>query len=246
MTVRRSRARGKYVSRYGYSAAFVPSVPPIATIYSRHLPYTLVGPVVGEFGIESGDALLVIDMQVDFLPGGALAVPNGEAAIEPLNRCIAAFTRAGHPVFCSRDWHPQNHCSFVPQGGPWPPHCVAGTNGARFAPALHLPDSAHVISKATGAQRDAYSAFQETDLARELRARNVRRVFVGGLATDYCVLATVLDARASGFEVVVLTDAIRAVDVQPGDGERALEKMCTAGARLTDSAYLHTQNEAAA
>jgi len=178
------------------------------------------------------DALLVVDVQKDFLPGGALGVARGDEVLAPLNRALRAFERAGWPVYASRDWHPANHCSFKARGGPWPPHCVAGTAGAEFADGLALPRAASIISKAVTPDADAYSAFGGTDLALRLRHDGVRRVVVGGLATDYCVLNTVLDARAAGFEVVLLADAVRAVDVRPGDGARALEDMRKAGARL--------------
>lgn len=177
-----------------------------------------------------GDALLVVDVQLDFLPGGSLAVPQGHEVIPPLGRMLAAFRQSGLPVFASRDWHPPDHCSFRPQGGPWPPHCVAGTAGAGFGPGLGLPGQATVISKATTAEKDAYSAFDGTDLDERLRRLAVRRLFVGGLATDYCVLNTVLDARHAGYDVVLLTDAIRPVEVNPGDGERAVAQMLEAGA----------------
>lgn len=178
-----------------------------------------------------GDALILVDVQNDFLPGGRLAVPDGDAVIPPLNAWIRRFRARGLPVFATRDWHPPDHCSFREQGGPWPPHCVAGTPGADFAPGLELPPEVVVISKATTPEKDAYSGFEGTDLAERLRERSVRRVFVGGLATDYCVLNTVLDALKAGFEAWVIKDAVRAVDVQPGDGERALERMRQAGAR---------------
>lgn len=180
----------------------------------------------------TGDALLVVDVQNDFLPGGALPVPQGDAVIDPLNRYIAEFERRGLPILATRDWHPADHCSFAAHGGPWPPHCIAGTGGAGFAAGLRLPSSAQIVSKALGTDADAYSGFDGTDLATRLRALGVRRVFVGGLATDYCVRATVLDALAAGFEAVVLTDAVRAVEVQAGDGARALEEMAARGARL--------------
>ncbi len=179
------------------------------------------------------DALIVVDVQNDFLPGGALGVGEGDAVIEPLNAAIGAFVAAGRPIYATRDWHPSDHCSFEAQGGPWPPHCVAGTPGAELASALHLPDTAAVVSKATTPGADAYSGFQGTDLESRLAARGVERVFVGGLATDYCVLGTVLDARAAGVEVVVLETAVRAVNVDPGDGRKALERMRAAGATLT-------------
>ncbi len=182
--------------------------------------------------IGPGDALIVVDMQRDFLPGGALGVPEGDEVIEPLNRTIEAFERAGRPVYYSRDWHPPDHCSFKAQGGPWPPHCVAGSAGAGFAKDLRVLKDATVVSKATTPELDAYSAFQGTTLAEHLGAAGIRRVFVGGLATDYCVKATVLDARNLGFDVELLGDSVRAVEVEPGDGRRALEEMLQQGAHL--------------
>jgi len=136
----------------------------------------------------------------------------------------------GLPVFATRDWHPSSHCSFRTQGGPWPPHCVAGTQGAEFASDLDFPPNVVVISKGDAADRDAYSGFQETSLHQRLRAAGVKRVFVGGLATDYCVLATVRDARNLGYAVSLLMDAIKAVDVHPGDGQRAQDEMLRLGA----------------
>lgn len=180
--------------------------------------------------LEPGDALLVIDMQNDFLPGGALGVANGHEVIAPINHLIALFGEQGLPVFASRDWHPQDHCSFAPQGGPWPPHCVAGTPGAEFSAELALPDDAIVVSKADTAQVDAYSAFAGTDLAAQLRARAVTRVTVCGLATDYCVLNTVTDALEEGLATLIVPEAMRAVDVKPGDGTRAQDRMVARGA----------------
>ena len=179
---------------------------------------------------ERGDALLIVDVQEDFLPGGALAVREGDDVIPPLNEAIRAFSEAGLPIFATRDWHPPDHCSFVQQGGPWPPHCVAGTSGAAFPNSLRLPASTVVISKAAGPATEAYSGFADTDLADQLSDRRVLRVFVGGLATDYCVLRTALDARSVGLGVIVLEDAVRAVDVEPGDGARAITRMHAAGA----------------
>jgi nicotinamidase/pyrazinamidase len=180
--------------------------------------------------LEQGDALLVIDMQVDFLPGGALGVTNGHEVIAPINHLIELFREQGLPVFASRDWHPQDHCSFAAQGGPWPPHCVAGTPGAEFSAELALPDDAVIISKADTAPVDAYSAFAGTDLSNQLRAREVMRVTVCGLATDYCVLNTVTDAREEGFDTLIVPEAMRAVDVKPGDGTRAQDRMVARGA----------------
>ncbi len=181
---------------------------------------------------RAGDALVVVDVQNDFLPGGALAVPDGDAVIPVLNAWIGRFRAEGLPVFATRDWHPPDHCSFAAQGGPWPPHCVAESPGAGFAAGLALPADAILISKATRPEAEALSGFSGTDLADRLRALGVGRVFVGGLATDYCVRETVLDAIAAGFAVVVLTEAVRAVDVHRGDGARALDEMRRAGAEL--------------
>jgi nicotinamidase/pyrazinamidase len=181
-----------------------------------------------------GDALIIVDVQNDFLPGGALAVPHGDEVLSVLNRYAALFGKQGLPVFATRDWHPGNHCSFRERGGPWPAHCVAGTQGAQFASGLVLPPGARIVSKAATPDKDAYSGFAGTELDEMLREDNVRRVFVGGLATDYCVLNTVKDARALGYEVVLLGDAIRAVDVKPGDGRRAQEEMQRLGATLSD------------
>lgn len=180
--------------------------------------------------LQPGDALLIVDVQKDFLPGGSLAVQHGDQVVAPLNRWIADFSSAGLPVFATRDWHPDNHCSFAAQGGPWPPHCVAGTPGAVFATDLELPTETTIISKATHKDVDAYSGFGGTDLHEQLQKADIKRVFVGGLATDYCVLNTVKDALRLGYAVVLLTSAVRAVDVRPGDGHRALSEMITGGA----------------
>ncbi|MGE5115450.1 MAG: isochorismatase family protein [Betaproteobacteria bacterium] len=185
-----------------------------------------------------GDALLLIDVQVDFLPGGQLAVPAGDRVLPALNRAIDVFVACGLPIVATRDWHPADHCSFVAQGGPWPPHCVVDTPGAAFASGLKLPARSLVVSKATTIERDereSYSGFAGTALAATLRDAGVERLVVGGLATDYCVLQKVLDALSLGFAAVVLRDGVAAVDVHPGDGERALARMAQAGARLVDS-----------
>src|SRR5881397_2095449 len=153
---------------------------------------------------RSTDALILVDVQNDFLPGGSLAVPHGDEVIPKLNRYITMFVERALPIYATRDWHPPDHCSFTAQGGPWPPHCVAGTPGAAFAGALGLPRDATIVSKARSSEADAYSGFQGTDLADQLRGAGVKRLFIGGLATDYCVLNTVKDARAQGFEVMLL------------------------------------------
>lgn len=174
-----------------------------------------------------GTALVVVDVQHDFLPGGALGVPGADAVVEPLVRAA----RAADLVVRTRDAHTADHCSFADQGGTWPVHCVAGTHGAQLHPAIAALDGP-LVEKATTQDADAYSGFDGTRLADLLRDAGVKRVVVGGLATDYCVKATVLDALAEGFDTTVLTDAIAAVDVQEGDGRRALEEMVAAGATL--------------
>lgn len=181
--------------------------------------------------LQTGDALIAVDVQNDFLPGGSLAVPQGDAVVPAINRYLAAFAARALPVFATRDWHPANHCSFKAQGGIWPAHCVAATPGAAFAAGLALPATAVVISKAATPGADAYSGFSGTDLAARLRASGSTRLFVGGLATDYCVLNTVKDALVEGFAVLLLEDAIRAVDVHAGNGVRALAEMQKLGAR---------------
>ncbi|MDX1252466.1 MAG: isochorismatase family protein [Gammaproteobacteria bacterium] len=180
--------------------------------------------------LQPGDALIVVDVQNDFLPGGSLAVPHGDEVVAVLNRYIAAFQARSLPVYATRDWHPADHCSFQPQGGPWPPHCIANTPGAQFAAGLQLLPSATIISKATQADKDAYSGFEGTDLDARLRAAAVKRLFIGGLATDYCVFNTVKDARSHGYQVFLLEDAIRAVNVQPNDGVKAERAMIAQGA----------------
>ncbi len=183
------------------------------------------------------DALLLVDVQSDFCPGGALAVADGDAVVPALNAWIAAARQGGARVFASRDWHPLDHMSFAERGGIWPLHCVQGTPGAAFHPDLQLPDDAVVVTKADQSEREAYSAFDSGELADELLAAGIERLWVGGLATDYCVKASVLDAtELPGLEVRVITNAIRAVDAAPGDGEAALEAMRAAGATLEHAA----------
>ncbi len=177
-----------------------------------------------------GDALVVVDVQRDFLPGGALGVADGDAVVPVLNDWIERFEAAGLPVVFSRDWHPADHCSFKARGGIWPAHCVAESPGAGFADDLDVPEGAVIVSKATGAADEAYSAFDGTDLGHTLARKGVKRVFVGGLATDYCVKATVEDALHAGLGVLLIAAAVRSVDVKPGDGERALASMRAAGA----------------
>ncbi len=177
-------------------------------------------------------ALLIVDLQNDFLPGGALGVADGNQATLACRRYLDTFIARVRPVFLSRDWHPADHCSFQKQGGPWPDHCVAGTPGAQFAAALNIPDSATIISKGTTKDKDAYSAFDGTDLDIQLKKSNITHLYIGGLATDYCVCASTLDACRLNYQVTLLTDAIAAVNVRPDDGARAIREMQNAGCAL--------------
>jgi nicotinamidase/pyrazinamidase len=182
--------------------------------------------------VQPGDALLIIDVQNDFLPEGNLGVPHGDNIIQKLNQYLHIFTTHHLPIYATRDWHPSQHCSFHLQGGNWPVHCVAGTYGAKFPSTLELPTSTIIISKATMPEKDAYSGFQYTNLNANLRSASIHRLFIGGLATDYCVLNTVRDALNFGYHVYLLIDAIRAIDAQPGDGQRALDEMKSLGAQF--------------
>ncbi|MEC4747866.1 isochorismatase family protein [Methylomicrobium sp. Wu6] len=185
--------------------------------------------------IEIGDALLVIDIQNDFLPGGSLAVSGSEQIIPAINRCIEKFNAIGNPIFLTRDWHPVDHWSFAAQSGPWPAHCVAGTFGAEFSANLLQPEKAQIISKGVRRESEGYSDFEAPDLQARLERAGIRRLFVAGLATDYCVLYTVLDALKLGYQVFLLQDAVRAVNVKPGDGDMALQTMRQIGAQLISS-----------
>jgi len=180
---------------------------------------------------EKKQALIVVDVQNDFCPGGTLAVAHGDEVVAPLNKLITEFLERGAPVFKSRDWHPAKTKHFADFGGTWPIHCVQGTKGAEFHPALTDDSRIQVISKGLG-DEDSYSAFDGTDLASQLRERGVEEVLVGGLATDYCVKNTVLDALKQGFAVKALTNAMRPVELKPGDGDRAIEEMRDAGAEI--------------
>ena len=184
--------------------------------------------------VRPSDALVVVDMQVDFMPGGALPVPGGDEVVDMVNEYVELFTRAGATVVFTRDWHPPNHVSFKTRGGPWPPHCVQGTPGASFHPKLRVPTDALIVSKATDPDREAYSGFEGTELDAELRRRGVRRVFVCGVATDYCVKATALDAARLGYQVFLLADAVRGVNVPPNSVQRAIEEMLDAGVVLIE------------
>ena len=183
------------------------------------------------FTLGPDSALIIVDVQKDFCPGGALPVPRGDDVVSILNRYIQKFMEAGARIYATRDWHPPTHKSFTPHGGPWVPHCVQNTVGAEFHEDLRLPRTAKVISKATDPEKETYSGFDRTGLGAVLRRQGVRWVFVGGLATDYCVKHTVLDALTLGFVTVLLEDAIRGVEVQPGDSARAIAEMVAQGAQ---------------
>ena len=181
--------------------------------------------------IDRDTALLVVDIQNDFCAGGALPVPEGDRVVPVINRYIDLFMDRGGHVFFTRDWHPRNHISFKERGGPWPPHCVQGTEGAAFHKDLKFPSGAPVISTADREDSEAYSGFSGTDLAARLRDLGVKTVLVGGLATDYCVKHTVFDAVKEGFETYFLQDASRGVEVSPGDTSKAVQEMKAAGAK---------------
>ena len=188
-------------------------------------------------------ALLVVDVQKDFCPGGALPVPEGDRVVPVLNRYINDAAARGWIVYASRDWHPPMTSHFRPYGGEWPPHCVQNTDGARFHDELQLPESAIVISKGQSADSPGYSALDgltpdgKTFLA-DLQGRQIDHLYVGGLATDYCVKHSVLDALRNGVDVTVLGDAIAGVDLQPGDSAHAIAEMTTAGAEVSSSLNL--------
>jgi len=189
-------------------------------------------------------ALLIVDVQNDFCPGGTLAVANGDKVIGPLNRALFQFRDKGLPILASRDWHPPITSHFRPFGGPWPVHCVQFTEGAAFHNNLDLPCSATIVSKGTNASSDGYSAFDGRDgsglpLADILKSLGVTRLYIGGLPTDYGVKATVLSALQLGFEVVVLQDGIAAVNLQPDDGAKALAEMAQAGAEVMPVAEMN-------
>jgi len=180
--------------------------------------------------ITNNSAIIAVDIQNDFCPGGALPVPDGDAVVYSMNLYITKFSKMGLPVYFTRDWHPQNHISFKTNGGIWPEHCVQETYGAELHKKLLIPSRAVIISKGISADNDGYSGFEETDLDKRLKAKNIRQLFIGGLATDYCVKSTVLDALHAGFDVVFLSDASKGVDVNTGASEQAIDEMLREGA----------------
>jgi nicotinamidase/pyrazinamidase len=193
--------------------------------------------------MDAGSALIVVDLQNDFCPGGALGVPGGDEIVPAINRAIAYFSDHALPIFASRDWHPEKTSHFRAYGGAWPPHCIQGTAGAGFHPALQLPPEVRIVSKGMNPDSDDYSAFHARDnegapVAALLAALGVSHIVICGLATDYCVKETAIEARRCGLSVTVLTDAVRGVDVTPGDSERAMAAMTAAGAKTATTVDL--------
>ncbi|MEI8356394.1 MAG: isochorismatase family protein [Deltaproteobacteria bacterium] len=189
-------------------------------------------------------ALLIVDVQNDFCPGGRLEVPDGDRVIDPINRAVDYFVKAGLPVLASRDWHPPFTSHFRDFGGVWPVHCVQGTDGAAFHPALRLPEGTTLLSKGMNLPENGYSAFEGVAadgrmLADLLRDLGVQKLYISGLATDYCVLYTTLEALRNGFDVTVLTDAVAALDIVAGELPSAVEEMENAGAQLATVEELH-------
>ena len=185
--------------------------------------------------MQGKDALVIIDVQNDFCPGGALPVTDGDKVVPALNRYIGRFEKSRLAIFATRDWHPEKTRHFKAYGGLWPPHCIQGTKGAEFRADLKLPADAVIVSAGMAADEEGYSGFDGRDdrgigLAELLREQSVERILVGGLATDYCVKHTVLDGLKHGFKVILLEDAVRGVNLQPGDSERAVAEMLRAGA----------------
>lgn len=181
-------------------------------------------------------ALIIIDVQKCFLPGGSLAVEEGDKVVRPLNRYIELFRREGLLIYATRDWHPEVTIHFKAYGGLWPPHCIQNTPGAEFAPGLELPEDVEIISAGIGPEDEGYSSFEGFNeegksLLDSLKDRGIRHIYMGGIATDYCVRYTALDALRFGFDLTLLTDAIKGVDLKPGDSERAITEMTGAGAK---------------
>jgi nicotinamidase/pyrazinamidase len=193
--------------------------------------------------MKADSALIIVDVQIDFCPGGALAVPEGDRIVPVINRCIEQFIVRGMPVIATRDWHPPQTSHFRDFGGIWPVHCVQETPGARFHPDLRLPPGAIVVSKGMDPTRDDYSAFFARDsrgvpLDRVLAGLGVKHLYMAGMATDYCVKESALEALRQGLEITIIADGIRGVDLQEGDSQRALAEITAAGARVIASTGL--------
>ena len=194
-------------------------------------------------GMKRRVALLIVDVQIDFCPGGSLPVPKGNMVVPVLNRYIELFGRRSCPIFASRDWHPADSKHFKENGGIWPVHCVQGSRGAQFHPELLLPEGVVIISKGTASWDNGYSAMEGvtengTPFPMLLRRMGLDILYLGGLATDYCVKESAIEALREGFGVILLADAIRGVDLKPGDAERAVAEMVEAGAELVTLASI--------
>lgn len=188
--------------------------------------------------MRNRSALVIVDLQNDFCPGGSLPVPEGDRTVPVVNRYMDLFRAAGVPAFFTRDWHPAKTVHFKGFGGTWPPHCVQWTDGARFHPELRIPDDAVIITKGESPKEDSYSGFDGHDaegqtLEAALNEKGITHIYLGGLATDYCVRVTALDGIKKGFKVTVLLDAVKGVELKPGDSDRALEEMMAKGADTT-------------
>ena len=195
--------------------------------------------------MSAHDALIIVDVQNDFCPGGALAVKDGDQVVPVLNRYIEKFSQAGLPIFATRDWHPQKTIHFNTYGGQWPPHCIQGTTGAEFRADLALPQDVVIVSAGMAPDEEGYSGFEGRDhkgvgLSDLLRTYSVERIFVGGLATDYCVKHTVIDGLKQGFKVILLEDAVCGVNLDPNDSNRAIDEMLRAGAQKSSELQFAT------
>ncbi|MCP4716361.1 MAG: isochorismatase family protein [Deltaproteobacteria bacterium] len=188
-------------------------------------------------------ALLIIDLQVDFCPGGSLAVTDGDLIVPVINNYIELFRHKALPVLVTRDWHPENSMHFQQHGGQWPRHCRQNTPGAEFHPALRLPEAAFVFSKGLKENEEGYSAFDAVDdrgnaFQSVLKSSHIKTLFIGGLATDYCVKVSALDALKYGYHVVLLADAVKGVNVRRGDAEKALSAIIAGGAETAGTEKL--------
>ncbi len=182
-------------------------------------------------------ALLVVDAQNDFCPGGALGVPEGDKIIPRINKYVSIFTKNKLPIFFTRDWHPVKTRHFKDFGGIWPVHCIQNTYGAKFHPKLKLPKDAILLYKGMDPKKDAYSAFQAEDVSGTalpvlLKKMGINQLYIAGLATDYCVRFSSRDALKQGFKVKILVDAIKGVNLKPNDSENAIKEMVKAGAKI--------------
>ncbi|MGB0908864.1 MAG: isochorismatase family protein [Nitrospirales bacterium] len=190
----------------------------------------LAKPSSGDLQPDKQSALILVHLQNDFFPGGSLPVKDGDRILPQVNQYIGFFQHQQAAIMATRDWHPQNHCSFAEQDGPWPPHCVQGSRGAQFHANLHLPTGSLIISGATNPKKEVHSGFDGTSLADYLEDRNTTTVYIVGLATEHWIKQTALDGIKLGLRVVVLEDGIWGVNLNPNDSEQALQEMSAAGA----------------